>query len=284
MYTITDNILTFDSKFNDSIDQLIFPQNIKTIIFGDKFNQQIDNVMWPDTLISITFGNKFSYPINRSQFPESFKSFTFSKTYLKHITHTNEKIQKQFKEIADATIESDKILKQYESELDEFRNSLNRIALVAGESEKVDIILKIEDNNKRETELNNHLAKLSTDDKKSFLELYESEEKRIAIQLEGIAGHTKLISDIFTITNDTERQAKLTQYICKSINSNLVPDDDDRFELLEKCIVNLTDIQKKEIIDLYIESIKKCNEHKKQRKSKLSELSNRYIPESCSLM
>ena len=155
---------------------------------------------------------------------------------------------------------------------------------MAGESEKVDIILKIEDNNKRETELNNHLAKLSTDDKKSFLELYESEEKRIAIQLEGIAGHTKLISDIFTITNDTERQAKLTQYICKSINSNLVPDDDDRFELLEKCIVNLTDIQKKEIIDLYIESIKKCNEHKKQRKSKLSELSNRYIPESCSLM
>jgi|694.fasta_scaffold64153_1 hypothetical protein len=54
MYTISDNILTFEDSFNEPIDNIVFENGIKTIIFGNSFNQSIENVKFPETLKSIT--------------------------------------------------------------------------------------------------------------------------------------------------------------------------------------------------------------------------------------
>jgi hypothetical protein len=77
MYTIKDNILTFDEEFNQSIDNIIFPDDIVSIIFNWKFNQPIDNVKFPDTVQIITFGGGFNQPIDRIKFPESLISIDF---------------------------------------------------------------------------------------------------------------------------------------------------------------------------------------------------------------
>ena len=38
MYHITDNILVFNDLFNQSIDDIIFPDNITNIVFNDLFD------------------------------------------------------------------------------------------------------------------------------------------------------------------------------------------------------------------------------------------------------
>lgn len=42
-----------------SVTDVIWPPELKTLIFGEKFNQPIDEMHWPPTLQSLTFGDEF---------------------------------------------------------------------------------------------------------------------------------------------------------------------------------------------------------------------------------
>jgi hypothetical protein len=74
MYTIRDNILTFDNGFNQPIDNIIFPDDITTICFGESFNQSLDKVKFPMSLKKIFFSKNYNKPIDKVKFPESLES------------------------------------------------------------------------------------------------------------------------------------------------------------------------------------------------------------------
>jgi hypothetical protein len=74
MYTIKDNILTFDEEFNQSIDNIIFPDAIVSIIFNWKFNQPLDKVIFPRSLKKIELNYSFNQSLDKVKFPELLES------------------------------------------------------------------------------------------------------------------------------------------------------------------------------------------------------------------
>lgn len=96
---VMDNKICFNNSFNESLDNIIFPDNIKIFVFaryynkpidnikfpnqleklffsGD-FNQNIDNVNFPETLTYIFFGNCFNQPLHNVKFPKSLYALEF---------------------------------------------------------------------------------------------------------------------------------------------------------------------------------------------------------------
>jgi hypothetical protein len=249
MHTIKDNILYFNDSFNESIDTMIFPDGIIGIIFGNEFNKPIDKVKFPETLVSITFGKKFSYPISGRDFPKSLSSFTFDREYLKHIIYTNDEIQEKLKKL----IKENEIR---EKEITDIENNLKQISsdVIIGN------ILDIENSSDSEKALSDHTETLSGAAKEDFLESYEAQKKiRDDMHVKKlIMYHKGLISSIFHIYGDVDdnlRKNRIIRYIHQNIN--IESDDTIRFELLNQCIVGLSETQKKEIIDLYNEYMEK---------------------------
>jgi hypothetical protein len=76
-YTIKDNILEFNCKFNKSIDNFIIPDDIISVIFGSFFNRSIDNVIFPDSCRKIEFGNDFNKSIDNVVLPKFLESIIF---------------------------------------------------------------------------------------------------------------------------------------------------------------------------------------------------------------
>lgn len=75
--------------YNQPIDNIIFPDNLKTIIFGSEFNQSIDAL--PDTIEHITLGIRFKQKINK--YPKSLKSLeNDNNTKLENLPETLEKL------------------------------------------------------------------------------------------------------------------------------------------------------------------------------------------------
>ena len=46
-----------------SVTDVLWPPELKTLIFGEKFNQPMDEMHWPPTLQSLTFGDEFDQSI-----------------------------------------------------------------------------------------------------------------------------------------------------------------------------------------------------------------------------
>jgi hypothetical protein len=71
-------ILAFGSNYDISLNNTIFPENLKEIHFGTFFNQNIDKL--PDTIQHITLGSRFNKVI--SKFPKSLNSLTIENNYI----------------------------------------------------------------------------------------------------------------------------------------------------------------------------------------------------------
>ena len=50
--------LVFPKNFNESIENVKWPDSLKTINFGNRFNQPIEDVKWPDSLEIIYYFTK----------------------------------------------------------------------------------------------------------------------------------------------------------------------------------------------------------------------------------
>ena len=59
----------FRFRFNQSLDNVIFPQSLTSLKFGDRFNQSLDNVKFPQSLTSLTFGFHFNQSIRNVNWP-----------------------------------------------------------------------------------------------------------------------------------------------------------------------------------------------------------------------
>jgi hypothetical protein len=73
------NQLFFDTDFNQSIDNIIWPSSINFIKFGSLFNQPIDKVKWPDTIECIIFGRNFNQSIDN--LPDGLKELVIHTLY-----------------------------------------------------------------------------------------------------------------------------------------------------------------------------------------------------------
>jgi hypothetical protein len=69
--------ITFDDRFNQTIDNIKFPITLKRLTFGCNFNQNIDNVEFPSSLYEITFGYKFDKNIDNVTLPATLQRLTF---------------------------------------------------------------------------------------------------------------------------------------------------------------------------------------------------------------
>ena len=54
-YNADNTILEFHDDYNQSLDQVKFPDALQSITFGEKFNQSLDQVKFPDSLQTIIF-------------------------------------------------------------------------------------------------------------------------------------------------------------------------------------------------------------------------------------
>jgi hypothetical protein len=50
--------------FNQSLDNVKFPDSLQTLQFGNGFNQSLDNVKFPDSLQNLHFGGNFNQNLN----------------------------------------------------------------------------------------------------------------------------------------------------------------------------------------------------------------------------
>jgi hypothetical protein len=69
--------ITFGFNFNQSLDNVNFPSSLQSIIFGFNFNQSLDNVDFPSSLEIIEFGDNFYQNLLNVKFPLSLQSLTF---------------------------------------------------------------------------------------------------------------------------------------------------------------------------------------------------------------
>jgi len=79
--------LYFDEWFQHPPKHIHFPDSLETIIFND-FNYSIKNVKWPSSLKRLTFGDYFNKPISKKvYFPSSLEYLKFGK----HFRHSLKK-------------------------------------------------------------------------------------------------------------------------------------------------------------------------------------------------
>ncbi len=71
--------LTFGYHFDQSVDKLVLPNSLQQITFGENFNQSIDNLVLPDSLTHLTFSleNEFNHPVDKLVLPASLQQLTF---------------------------------------------------------------------------------------------------------------------------------------------------------------------------------------------------------------
>lgn len=61
--------IIFGTNFNQSLDNVNLPNELRHIIFGKKFAQSLSNVKFPNTLISIVFEQIFDKTVENVNFP-----------------------------------------------------------------------------------------------------------------------------------------------------------------------------------------------------------------------
>ncbi|CAK9013007.1 Putative F-box and FNIP repeat-containing protein L60 [Durusdinium trenchii] len=55
--------LQLGSRFNQSLEQVIWPQNLQVLALGDSFNQSLKEIQFPESLEVLTFGRDFNQPL-----------------------------------------------------------------------------------------------------------------------------------------------------------------------------------------------------------------------------
>ena len=73
--------IVFGKRFNQSLDDVVFPYSVDEFVFGDDFNQPIDNIDWPSNITMITFGKHFNQPIENVQWPDSIDFIHFGEDF-----------------------------------------------------------------------------------------------------------------------------------------------------------------------------------------------------------
>lgn len=73
--------VTFGHDFNQSIDDVNWPELLKSITFVYSFNKPIVKVNWPKSLKSITFCWCFNQPVNEVDWPQSLESISFHNNF-----------------------------------------------------------------------------------------------------------------------------------------------------------------------------------------------------------
>ena len=58
-YNKDKTILTLPDNFNESLDNVIFPDTLQSITFGYWFDQPLNNVKFPGSLIKINFSSRY---------------------------------------------------------------------------------------------------------------------------------------------------------------------------------------------------------------------------------
>lgn len=77
--------LEFGARFNQKIQQNVFPETLITLIFGDKFSQEIKKNVLHRSLTTLTFGYWFDQEIKEDVLPQSLLNLSFSSHYNKEI-------------------------------------------------------------------------------------------------------------------------------------------------------------------------------------------------------
>lgn len=80
-------MLTFPSRFNDSIANVDFAEELECINFGSKFDKSLENAKFPLSLKSIKFGKKFNRSIDNIKFPENLETLEFGEKFNKTINN-----------------------------------------------------------------------------------------------------------------------------------------------------------------------------------------------------
>ena len=72
VYALTEaQFLLFGSGFDESVDDVSWPEGLKVISFGGDFDQDVEDVNWPPALQEIAFGHNFDQPVDRVAWPAS---------------------------------------------------------------------------------------------------------------------------------------------------------------------------------------------------------------------
>ena len=69
--------IIFANRFNNPINNVDFPNQIKKIVFGKLFNQVLDKIKFPNDLEELYFGDNFNQEIFLVKFPENIKVIRF---------------------------------------------------------------------------------------------------------------------------------------------------------------------------------------------------------------
>ena len=73
--------LTFDNKFNESLEGVTFPSSLQSLRFGFKFKRSLTDVTLPGSLRSLTFGADFNQSLKDVRLPASLHSLTFGRHF-----------------------------------------------------------------------------------------------------------------------------------------------------------------------------------------------------------
>ena len=63
--------LTLTENFNETLEDVLWPIDVQTLIFGRNFNQSLDNVSLPSALQTLTFGWDFNQSLDNVSLPVS---------------------------------------------------------------------------------------------------------------------------------------------------------------------------------------------------------------------
>ena len=77
----------FNSTFNKSLDDVVFPEEIVSISLGDSFDKPIDKTKFPSKLHTINFGNAFDQSLSNVKLPNSVNNIIFGKSYRQSIAY-----------------------------------------------------------------------------------------------------------------------------------------------------------------------------------------------------
>lgn len=75
------NVLVFGDRFNDNVEDIVWPGRLTDIIFGYNFNQAIDKVQWPASLQQLTFGFYFNHSLGKVKWPGPLQQVTFGSRF-----------------------------------------------------------------------------------------------------------------------------------------------------------------------------------------------------------
>ncbi len=73
--------LTFNDRFNITLEPGVLPQNLTSLTFGFKFNRTLEPGVLPPNLKSLTFGDQFDMPLKSGVLPPNLKNLTFGSDF-----------------------------------------------------------------------------------------------------------------------------------------------------------------------------------------------------------